>query len=85
MIFVYVTKMSCKYKANMALIDKRPRDDPVSYSQHRPPGIYKQDYLDELFKRYGEAEDTPEAPPLPPWHTGKAVPIEQFSFMVSRS
>lgn len=37
------------------------------YAQARPPGIYKQDYLQELFHRYGEVEDTPPAPPLPDW------------------
>lgn len=36
----------------------------------RPPGIYKQDYLTELFTRYGDVSDTPAAPPLPSWHTG---------------
>ncbi|CAL1545933.1 unnamed protein product [Lymnaea stagnalis] len=41
------------------------------YAQARPPGIYKQDYLDELFSRYGDAEDTPPAPPLPDWCSGK--------------
>ncbi|GFO01866.1 mRNA-capping enzyme [Plakobranchus ocellatus] len=39
------------------------------FAQARPPGIYKQDYLDELFKRYGDEEDTPSAPPLPSWCT----------------
>lgn len=33
----------------------------------RPPGIYKQDYLQELFRRYGDVEDTPPAPPMPDW------------------
>lgn len=37
------------------------------FSQSRPPGIYKQDYLQEIFSRYGEKEDTPSAPPLPEW------------------
>ncbi|XP_069105528.1 LOW QUALITY PROTEIN: mRNA-capping enzyme-like [Argopecten irradians] len=39
----------------------------ASFSQARPPGIYKQDYLEELFTRYGEKEDTPPAPALPDW------------------
>lgn len=38
-----------------------------AYAQARPPGIYKQDYLQELFYRYGDVEDTPAAPPLPDW------------------
>jgi len=41
------------------------------FSQMRPPGIYKQDYLSELFTRYGEREDTPSAPPLPNWYLGQ--------------
>ena len=41
------------------------------FSQMRPPGIYKQDYLSELFARYGEREDTPLAPPLPAWYLGQ--------------
>lgn len=35
--------------------------------QCRPPGIYKQDYLKELFARYGNVQDTPPAPDLPDW------------------
>ncbi|XP_041360929.1 mRNA-capping enzyme-like [Gigantopelta aegis] len=38
-----------------------------AFAQCRPPGIYKQDYLNELFSRYGDKEDTPAAPPLPAW------------------
>lgn len=37
----------------------------------RPPGIYKQDYLQELFYRYGDVDDTPAAPPMPDWCDGK--------------
>ena len=38
----------------------------------RPPGIYKVDYLQELYKRYEEAlMHQVIAPELPSWHTGK--------------
>ncbi|XP_046676608.1 LOW QUALITY PROTEIN: mRNA-capping enzyme [Homalodisca vitripennis] len=37
------------------------------FAKARPPGIYKQDYLEELFKRYDEVQYTPAAPPLPDW------------------
>ncbi|XP_052763075.1 mRNA-capping enzyme-like [Mya arenaria] len=37
------------------------------YAQARSPGIYKQDYLQELFHRYGDVDDTPAAPILPEW------------------
>ena len=39
--------------------------------QERPPGIYKDDYLLELFTRYGDKQDTPPAPVLPDWCTGQ--------------
>uniref|UniRef100_A0A0B7ADD3 Uncharacterized protein n=1 Tax=Arion vulgaris TaxID=1028688 RepID=A0A0B7ADD3_9EUPU len=39
------------------------------FAEARPPGIYKQDYLNELFERYGDKEDTPMAPALPAWCT----------------
>ncbi|KAK2156753.1 hypothetical protein LSH36_206g04070 [Paralvinella palmiformis] len=37
--------------------------------EERPPGIYKDDYLLELFTRYGDKQDTPPAPVLPDWCT----------------
>ncbi|KAM4694089.1 mRNA-capping enzyme [Discoglossus pictus] len=39
----------------------------ATYSQARPPGIYKGDYLKELFRRYGDIEDAPPPPELPDW------------------
>lgn len=39
----------------------------AAFSQSRAPGIYKGDYLKELFRRYGEVEDAPAAPDLPEW------------------
>lgn len=39
----------------------------TAFSQARAPGIYKGDYLKELFRRYGDEEDAPPAPALPEW------------------
>lgn len=40
------------------------------FAEARPPGIYKQDYLNELFRRYGEPSmKPPNAPPLPTWES----------------
>ncbi|XP_059617366.1 mRNA-capping enzyme [Phlebotomus argentipes] len=39
-----------------------------SFSDARPPGIYKGDYIRELFERYDDVEDTLPPPPLPAWH-----------------
>uniref|UniRef100_A0A673KI43 mRNA-capping enzyme n=1 Tax=Sinocyclocheilus rhinocerous TaxID=307959 RepID=A0A673KI43_9TELE len=39
----------------------------AAFAQARPPGIYKADYLKELFRRYGDVEDAPPAPALPEW------------------
>lgn len=33
----------------------------------RPVGIYKKDYIDELYSRYDDVEDAPPAPTLPEW------------------
>ncbi|XP_061479287.1 mRNA-capping enzyme isoform X4 [Rhineura floridana] len=37
------------------------------FAQARAPGIYKGDYLKELFRRYGDGVDAPVPPPLPEW------------------
>ncbi|XP_067640490.1 mRNA-capping enzyme isoform X2 [Eurosta solidaginis] len=37
------------------------------FADARPPGIYKQDYIDELFRRYGDGEEGLMAPPMPDW------------------
>ena len=41
------------------------------FSKSRPPGIYKGLYIDELYKRYGDVDDTPIAPEQPDWCSGK--------------
>lgn len=41
----------------------------IFFYYSRPPGIYKRDYILELFKRYGGIGDPPPTPPLPEWHT----------------
>lgn len=39
-----------------------------TFAASRPPGIYKQEYINELFHRYGDEDDEPlQAPPLPEW------------------
>ncbi|XP_017109277.2 mRNA-capping enzyme [Drosophila bipectinata] len=37
------------------------------FANARPPGIYKQDYINELYKRYEDEEDAPQAPEQPNW------------------
>ncbi|XP_044866911.1 mRNA-capping enzyme isoform X2 [Mauremys mutica] len=39
----------------------------ATFAQARPPGIYKGDYLKELFRRYGDVDDAPSPPELPEW------------------
>ncbi|KAM9778988.1 mRNA-capping enzyme isoform X2 [Syngnathus typhle] len=39
----------------------------AAFAQARAPGIYKGDYLKELYRRYGDEEDAPAAPTLPEW------------------
>lgn len=38
-----------------------------AFAEARPPGIYKQDYINELFKRYEDEDDAIMAPELPDW------------------
>lgn len=37
------------------------------FAKSRPPGIYKQDYIVELYRRYDDAEEATQAPELPNW------------------
>lgn len=39
----------------------------LKFAEVRPPGIYKKDYLLELYKKYDDEEFVPEPPPLPNW------------------
>ncbi|XP_054711493.1 mRNA-capping enzyme-like [Uloborus diversus] len=38
-----------------------------AFKEARPPGIYKQDYINELFKIYDDVSDAISAPVLPDW------------------
>lgn len=37
------------------------------FAEARPPGIYKEDYIRELFRRYGSGEEEMFVPQLPEW------------------
>ena len=37
------------------------------FAQARKPGIYKEDYLVDLFSRYGMEGESPPPPALPAW------------------
>ncbi|KAJ8669304.1 hypothetical protein QAD02_000563 [Eretmocerus hayati] len=37
------------------------------FAEARPPGIYKGDYLENLFYKYGNVRDTPDPPLRPAW------------------
>ncbi|KAH8403493.1 hypothetical protein KR215_001335 [Drosophila sulfurigaster] len=51
-----VERMDCSVAAALAI-----------FANTRPPGIYKQDYINELFRRYDDEEDAPQAPEQPNW------------------
>ncbi|KAH8308544.1 hypothetical protein KR044_006036 [Drosophila immigrans] len=51
-----VERMDCSVEAALAI-----------FANTRPPGIYKQDYINELFRRYDDEEDAPQAPEQPNW------------------
>lgn len=37
------------------------------FAKARPPGIYKEDYIEELYRRYDDVEDAPPPPERPDW------------------
>lgn len=39
----------------------------AKFATARPPGIYKEDYIRELFRRYDDIEDAPPPPVRPAW------------------
>ena len=41
------------------------------FAEARSPGIYKQNYINELFKRYGNGKEAPQAPEQPGWDDGE--------------
>ena len=41
----------------------------AEFARARSPGIYKQDYIEELYRRYGDMDSAPPAPALPDWCT----------------
>lgn len=51
-----VEKMDCSVEAALA-----------AFAHSRPPGIYKADYIKELFRRYDDEDDAPPPPELPAW------------------
>lgn len=55
------------------------------FSDARPPGIYKADYLMELYKRFDDPYDCPPAPELPDWCCGKKPfrPVVKFAIETS--
>jgi mRNA-capping enzyme len=40
----------------------------AQFTDARPPGIYKNDYIRELYNRYDDVDDVSLAPPLPAWY-----------------
>ena len=47
--------------------DWSPEAAVSEFARKRPPGIYKADYIEELFQRYGDVSDAPAVPDLPEW------------------
>ena len=47
--------------------DWSPEAAVEAFARARPPGIYKEHYIQELFVRYGDPTDAPSAPALPDW------------------
>ena len=48
-------------------MDWSPEAAWQEFRMKRAPGIYKQEYINDLFDRYGDVSDAPSAPELPDW------------------
>lgn len=55
----------------------------LAFADARPPGIYKQDYINELFRRYDDEDDATPAPQRPTWCLGMIFSIFLPMFCVS--
>lgn len=55
----------------------------LAFADARPPGIYKQDYINELFRRYDDEDDATQAPQRPTWCLGMILSIFSPMFRVS--
>lgn len=55
-----VERMDCSVEAAL-----------LAFAQARPPGIYKEDYIRELFRRYEDEDEQFPVPALPDWCFGK--------------
>lgn len=51
-----VERLDCSVEAALSM-----------FASARAPGIYKQDYINELYRRYEDIEDATAAPELPQW------------------
>lgn len=51
-----VEKLDCSVEAALS-----------AFAAARPPGIYKEDYIRELYRRYDDEEDAPPPPEMPDW------------------
>ncbi|KAK9890515.1 hypothetical protein WA026_010591 [Henosepilachna vigintioctopunctata] len=53
-----VTKYDCSLEQALTM-----------FAKARPPGIYKGDYIEELYSRYDDVDDVPPAPYRPDWES----------------
>ena len=48
----------------------------MAFRDQRPPGMYKEEYINELFNRYGDIADAPAIPDRPEWCFEDEIPEE---------
>ncbi|KAI1707412.1 dual specificity phosphatase, catalytic domain-containing protein [Ditylenchus destructor] len=54
------------------------------FAKARPQGIYKQDYLNELSKRFGDEEDIIPAPNRPLWEHGPVTDEDYYNGVMAK-
>ncbi|XP_017773246.1 PREDICTED: mRNA-capping enzyme-like, partial [Nicrophorus vespilloides] len=56
------------------------------FAEARPPGIYKGDYIKELYRRFADEEDAPPPPEMPAWcFDGEMDSPASFSMLSNNS
>ena len=65
--------------------DWSPEAAVLEFAEKRPPGIYKADYIEELFRRYGDVSDAPSVPDLPEWCNENEDEDQNSGFDTSRN
>lgn len=70
-IICFYSEIMILYKTSIWHVNFAVTCHLVETTSLSPPGIYKGEYLQELYRRYDDINDTPPPPELPDWCKGQ--------------